>query len=116
MSKKTFTSTAQMRKEAFERANQLLDIDDFEELTDEERADLHVEEGCSQLLYSTTFEDGTAMDVYLYSGQSNYYTGPTLRRTDGRIYVPADAIGESLSETDEFLIDGDTYVTRITLV
>ena len=116
MSKKTFTGTAQMQEEVFVRANQLLNIDDFEDLTDEERADLHVEEGCSQLLYFTTFEDGTAMDVYLYSGQSNYYTAPTLRRPDGSIYIPVDAIGETLSETDEFLIDGVTYVTRITLV
>ena len=114
--KKTMTSTAKMKKSDFERANKLLAIDDFEDLTEEEWNELGVKEDSSELLYSAKFEDDTQMDVYLYSGQSNYYTGPVLRFKNGRIYTPEDAIGESLSETEEFIIDGTTYVVKLELV
>ena len=99
----------------------MLDIDDIESLEEDDYGAYILEDGTAvaqnsrELLFSTEFDDGTKLDLYLCSGFTNYYTEPEIVKPDGILLDEHDLLGESLSENEEFVIDGINYLVNIKL-
>lgn len=117
----TMVAEVEMAKADFERVNRLLDIDDIESLEEDDYGAYLLEDGTAvaqnsrELLFSTEFDDGTKLDLYLCSGFTNYYTEPEIVKPDGILLDEHDLLGESLSENEEFVIDGINYLVNIKL-
>ena len=117
----TMVAEVEMAEADFERVNRLLDIDDIESLEEDDYGAYLLEDGTAveqnsrELLFSTEFDDGTKLDLYLCSGFTNYYTEPDIVKANGNYLTNSDMVGESLSENEEFVIDGIQYVVKIKL-
>ena len=117
----TMVAEVEMSKADFERVNRLLNIEDIESLEEDQYGayllddGTPVEQDSREFLFSTEFDDGTKLDLYLCSGYANYYTEPDIVKANGNHLTDSDMVGESLSENEEFVIDGIQYVVKIKL-
>lgn len=110
-----YKSTIKMRRSLYEQVNRLLEIDSLSDMTEEEMKEIGAETDVNELLYSADFINGVKLNVYLCSGNENYYTAPEFALPDGRLCCPEDMAGFDLSQKEEYTLNNDSYVVNIEL-
>lgn len=68
-----YLESVQIKQSVVDRVRMLLEIKDFDDLSDKVKEKLNIEEDHEELIYSVTFADGATLDWRLCSGASNYY-------------------------------------------
>ena len=110
-----YTATTKMRRSLYDQVNRLLEIESFSDMTEEEMKEVGAETDVNKLLYSANFVNGVKLNVYLCSGNENYYTAPEFALPDGRLCCPEDMAGFDLSPEEEYILNNDSYVVNIEL-
>lgn len=108
----TYTKTVHMSRASFERVNALLSIDQFGDDPDRD-SKLQVEEDSQTDLFSTTFDNGVSLTLYLCSGKNNYYIDYFFT-VNGCQYDGSEVYFD-LSMEESFTHNDDTYTVTIEL-
>lgn len=107
----TYKATVTVKKEILERVNQLLNIEDLEQITNEELLlNPKVDDFIS--VASATFENGNIIDIDVCSGGTNYYDNCMLKDKDGYEIYCFDC-NYSIDSEMEFCYGRDTYIINI---
>ena len=95
----------------YDKINRLLDIECFEDMTDEELEEQDVKEDYCEGIFEVKFDDGSYLTWDLCSGQSNYYDNVVWTSTDGK----NDITFECAFELDdiEFEINSELYIVKV---
>lgn len=110
---KAHTASVAMPKDRFDHINELLDVEDFSELSDLERKRLGIEEDDAIFLFSAKFDDDTVIDLRAVSGQHNYYTTPSILHKGEKLVGGEDDVGFELSTQEVFSVGNEKYIINI---
>lgn len=108
-----YTANVKLPLEEFRHINALLGIESIPALPIDTIEALNVEPNTGKLLFSASFENGVALDLYLYSGMENYYTAPEFQMPNGSILSPEGYAGFSLNHKEVFTLRENTYTIII---
>ena len=105
------TATVIIPKEEQDRINKLLDIPSLSDLTDDELRKMGGFTDATEGVFFVQFDDGSALNYDLCSGQENYYDDVVWTSPDGS----RDVVLECSFELDdiEFEVDGEEYEVKI---
>ena len=98
-------------QEVFDRVNRRLDIESFEEMSDEDMHEAGIHTDWSEGVFEAVFDDGSRLTYDLCSGRSNYYDDVVWTGADGKRSAVLDCTFE-LADI-EFSIDGTRYFVKI---
>lgn len=105
-------AVVKMFTDDFERINRLLQIDDMEFMTDEELDFIGATKNYNERVYVALFDDWSNIIFNLCSGTNNYYDDVVWFNKEWNRSVCFDCEFELL-ESNEYVIDGETYVVQI---
>ena len=107
-----YEETVFIKKEEYEKINQLLEIESLEEMTDNELlaagANTHVCKG----VYGVVFDDGSSLQYNLCSGASNYWDDVIFSNDVGDYVLDCTYEFGDI----EVEIDGNTYSVKLNIV
>lgn len=108
-----YTAKLRVYARTLKRINRLLDIDQLEDLTDEERIALDVETNYHARIGTAFFDNGKRMSFDLCSGSSNYWVDIALKNSDWSIVVDFEPAFELSEGEHEFVVGDDVYVVHV---
>lgn len=106
-----YETTVKLSGKLIDKVRNLLSIDDFDDLTEEEMKEIGALEDDYEGVYYAEFDDGSYVDFGIASGQRNYYDDVIWHDPEDKSCIFFD----SLFELDdlEFDAQGNEYYIKI---
>jgi hypothetical protein len=102
------TRTITVPKAEAERLQAILEIDSFDDITEDVREELLIEDDAVLFEEDVVFEDGFSASIGVYTGQSNAWVGACLYDKDGHTVGECEP-SETLLGEAVFEFEGKTY-------
>ncbi len=109
----TYTASVKISLSDFRRVNALLNIESLQNIPKDTARKLGVKTDAQELIFSAAFETGAGLDLYLCSGNENYYTEGLFKTPEGDLVVLQDSVDVVLSSEESFLVGSDVYTIYV---